>query len=735
MILGSKWLIIKPMKITNKNSSLQGSGFNKEHKFSIGDASVIMDILRNKLYSRPLQTAIQEYLCNARDANREAQSTQNLIVTLPTKLDPVFKIRDFGPGLTPERIVEVFTKYGASTKRTDNKQTGGFGIGAKSAWAYTDSFTVVSVVEGVKYTYLAHLGSNSEGSLDLIEEESSEEANGVEVSFGIKEKDILEATSAVFRTTNFWSARPTIKGLLEVEIPREYSNPTITQGKGFFLSKNLSPWLQFQSNKNTTGDLYALLRENKVNSSSFWALVDGIPYSISSVLDSSIKDCFYQSNLFLEFTTGELEINANREELVFKPETKELISKKVREAVEQLKGQITARFKTAPSLLEIKRLAKGLKSEFSALSGSCRFQIPLTIKGKEVKVNHNGCGDYSMTLPQGDKYGSAPFQDYHTWISLTEGFRSVLTRPDLDRERQLLSRYYHQNTAMELQGAWVVFTNDQAFYEELGHRDNQLKLNQELEKFRQKEESRNRQRSRADLDMLNQILNQAMRTVAVQEEALEKARRIKDQKDQEKITKFGFEITGVASQTMLKENPSASKYVYLVRPELNRHGRNYEGFENEILFAQHILKRQIVVTDKEREANLKELKVPSLHKLYKDREVNDLMRKDMTNSLYAKYNQPQYMKERAMLSVCQEFLPDNLKKLYERIPDNAASYGRLDLYQKIYTKEYNATVKEVEKSWALVEKWMEEHSFLKIVDFRSPVLKTELKKLFKALKK
>lgn len=177
---------------------------SKALNFGISDVRLVVDIL-SKLYAYPIRTLVQEYICNGRDAMREAGTWGKLPIeiTVPTTLDPVFKVRDFGVGISPDRMASVFVNYGSSTKRNTNTQTGGFGIGAKSAFSYTDSFTVTSFYNGVSYLYVAHLGD--EGGVNLITQNNTTQPNGVEISIGVKPKDIVEFYNAVQRCVKFWS--------------------------------------------------------------------------------------------------------------------------------------------------------------------------------------------------------------------------------------------------------------------------------------------------------------------------------------------------------------------------------------------------------------------------------------------------------------------------------------------------------------------------------------------------
>jgi len=183
------------------DSNIQPS---KALNFGISDVRLVVDIL-SKLYAYPIRTLVQEYICNGRDAMREAGTWGKLPIeiTVPNTLDPVFKVRDFGVGISPDRMASIFVNYGSSTKRDTNTQTGGFGIGAKSAFSYTDSFTVTSFYNGVRYLYVAHLGD--EGGVNLISQNNTTQPNGVEISIGVKPKDISDFRNAVQRCVRFWS--------------------------------------------------------------------------------------------------------------------------------------------------------------------------------------------------------------------------------------------------------------------------------------------------------------------------------------------------------------------------------------------------------------------------------------------------------------------------------------------------------------------------------------------------
>jgi hypothetical protein len=151
----------------------------------------IFNVLRNQLYSNKILAVIREYSCNAYDAMVEAgTSDQKFVVTCPTFDDPCFKVRDFGSGLSPEGIAEVYAYYGESTKRQSNAFIGQLGLGSKSGFAYGDNFVIKSFYRGTLYTYNAYLDETKIGQILLMDEEATSENDGVEIVIPVKVRDI-----------------------------------------------------------------------------------------------------------------------------------------------------------------------------------------------------------------------------------------------------------------------------------------------------------------------------------------------------------------------------------------------------------------------------------------------------------------------------------------------------------------------------------------------------------------
>ena len=67
------------------------------------DMSYVASLLRNN-YSNPTLAVVREISANALDANIEANASRKVEVTIPSKLNPHFVVRDFGGGLSESDI-------------------------------------------------------------------------------------------------------------------------------------------------------------------------------------------------------------------------------------------------------------------------------------------------------------------------------------------------------------------------------------------------------------------------------------------------------------------------------------------------------------------------------------------------------------------------------------------------------------------------------------------------------
>lgn len=127
-----------------------------EIKFGIGKGQEAW-VMRSMadLYSNRELACVREYSTNAYDSNKElaiaeGRTPEPIKVSLPSAMNPYFTIQDNGVGMSRKELAEVYTQFGESTKRDSDEFNGMLGFGSKSAIAYTNTFTVTSIKNGLK---------------------------------------------------------------------------------------------------------------------------------------------------------------------------------------------------------------------------------------------------------------------------------------------------------------------------------------------------------------------------------------------------------------------------------------------------------------------------------------------------------------------------------------------------------------------------------------------------------
>lgn len=187
------------------DGTVTGSLHGDIHKMGIHvDATGhIMNVLTD-LYSDRVLAFVREYSTNAWDAHLEAGVSRPIEITLPTALSPFYKIRDFGTGLDVKDIAEIYSQYGASTKRQSDLFNGTLGLGCKSALTYTSQFSVTSVKDGVKHETSVSRMADGTGEMEVIESISTTEHNGVVITIPIKRNDVYDVANKVEEFFTFW---------------------------------------------------------------------------------------------------------------------------------------------------------------------------------------------------------------------------------------------------------------------------------------------------------------------------------------------------------------------------------------------------------------------------------------------------------------------------------------------------------------------------------------------------
>lgn len=148
--------------------------------------------LSSGLYSKPIEAIVRELTSNAIDGSKMANIEKPVEITLPNVLSVPFSVQDFGVGMSFFTVTEVYGVYFTSTKEQNENQIGGFGLGGKTPFTYTNEFTLetTSPEDNVRRTFHFRMvnGMPSMNHLEHLDVANSP-IKGTKVSFFLKSMD------------------------------------------------------------------------------------------------------------------------------------------------------------------------------------------------------------------------------------------------------------------------------------------------------------------------------------------------------------------------------------------------------------------------------------------------------------------------------------------------------------------------------------------------------------------
>ena len=188
------------MQVTHVNDHVTHAviGGGQTIDFGISNSAEFFNILSSTLYKDQILAVVREVMCNAWDAHIEAGCTDKAVEV--TLADGKITFKDFGKGIHRDDMGPIYGTYGSSTKKNDGTQTGGFGLGCKAPFAYTDHFEVTSSYAGIKTIYnLSKSSAQAQGRPGIVPITSfPTQETGLQVSIRIKTpQDIKRFTSLV----------------------------------------------------------------------------------------------------------------------------------------------------------------------------------------------------------------------------------------------------------------------------------------------------------------------------------------------------------------------------------------------------------------------------------------------------------------------------------------------------------------------------------------------------------
>ena len=328
------------MKTVTKKNNVTRMGIQKTTQCGMVVNAKAFEMLARQ-YSDPAKAIIQEIGANAADSHvRAGNEDVPFSVKLPNSLDPHLRIRDYGIGMSKDVIYDVYINYMQSDKTKTNAETGCFGIGSKTPLAYADQFNITTYNDGVMTMY--SLVKNEEGVPELNEfgDYDTDESNGVEISFAVKEDDFDRFGRKAYEVYSFFNTRPTVSGNGNFNYEEE-KNPVL-EGDSWKLYGGY-------------GDAYAVM--------------GNIAYPIDDGqfdYQSKYRDFLYNS-CRIEIPLGDLNITPSRESLEYTEHTMNGLKKAIDKVLDEANGQLELEMSECQSWWQAKMLSQKIKGKLHGM--------------------------------------------------------------------------------------------------------------------------------------------------------------------------------------------------------------------------------------------------------------------------------------------------------------------------------------------------------------------------------
>lgn len=220
------------MKLQASTEVIERGNVSGETQFTIKASAKAFAILSSSLYSDKILAIVRELSTNAYDAHVAAGCPEKQFeLKLPSAIDPTFHVKDFGTGLSHDQITSLYTTYFDSTKTNSDEFVGALGLGSKSPFAYTSSFTIESRYNGKISFYSAFINEAGLPSVVRMGDPApTDEPNGLTVGLSVLSGDYYKFHDAAKKALVYFTTKPNIIGY-DVEVQEiEYTTKCDTWG-------------------------------------------------------------------------------------------------------------------------------------------------------------------------------------------------------------------------------------------------------------------------------------------------------------------------------------------------------------------------------------------------------------------------------------------------------------------------------------------------------------------------
>lgn len=317
------------MKLESDKQQVSIDGNLKTFDFQVKVTAKTFDVLVDKLYSNKQRAVLRELSTNAYEAHQMVgKENVPFLVVLPNYACQNLIIRDYGPGLSPDEIRNIYTVLFESTKSESNNLGGCFGLGSKSPFAYTDSFNITSYKNGKAYYYTVFRNTARIPTVAPLGDENgvdSTEESGVEITIPCKYNDIAIFRAEAADIFKWFKTKPKVVGQsISIDNPVPKIDGT---GWGYY---------------NGVSRAYAVMAN--------------VAYEIPSAAGFNI-----QPGIVMFFNIGDVEPEPSRESLSLSDKTKKSINDRYNFIKNEIASKAQASIKKCADYWEFQKVVSEMK--------------------------------------------------------------------------------------------------------------------------------------------------------------------------------------------------------------------------------------------------------------------------------------------------------------------------------------------------------------------------------------
>ena len=334
------------------SQAIESTVGTKKMRLSENAQNMVFQLFTKSVYSNPIGTVVREITSNCFDSHVEAKVNAPVLIKKIVEKDTnniYISFIDYGVGMSPDRIENIYMVYFESTKRIDNTQIGGFGIGGKTPLAYKrstgqgegeydNSFYVITVFDNIKYYYLIFEGQDTP-VVSLLHSEITTEHNGTEIRIPVLERDVYTFEKEMIRQLYYFEnvifeGFENVSGVCTSGLSNDYQ---IIRGKTF------------------------LHRGTDYNSNMHICL-GRVAYPIDyDVLGLDSRD--YRLPIAIKLEIGDIGVTVSRETVDYSENTIKIVKKKLTEAKAEIIEMLSKQYSNITTLAQYFEV----KSDFGKL--------------------------------------------------------------------------------------------------------------------------------------------------------------------------------------------------------------------------------------------------------------------------------------------------------------------------------------------------------------------------------